>query len=72
MIHAGRVARFKVDDHVNVVRGGFSHADHFVTEVASDPLLDAGGRITNAGKSAKYRITGYPHWVYDWMLELSA
>ena len=71
-IHDGRVARFEVDDNVDIVRGGLTLKDCYVLEVASDPLHDVTGKITNAGKSAKYKVTGYPHWAYDWQLELSA
>ena len=71
-IHEGRVARFEVDDDVDIVRGGVTLKGCHVLEVASDPLHDVTGKVTNAGKSAKYKVTGYPHWAYDWQLELSA
>jgi hypothetical protein len=70
-VHPGRVARFEVDDNVDIVRGGLTLKDCYVLEVTSDPLHDVTGKITNAGKSAKYKVTGYPHWAYDWQLELA-
>ena len=54
------------------MRGGVTLKGCHVLEVASDPLHDVTGKVTNAGKSAKYKVTGYPHWAYDWQLELSA
>ncbi len=70
-IHDGRVARFKVGDVVDIVRGGLSLPACAVLSVTSDPLHDVTGKITNAGKSAKYRVSGYDYVAYDWMLELA-
>jgi hypothetical protein len=70
-IHPGRVARFKAGDVVDIVRGGLSLMACTILSVSSDPLHDVTGRITNAGKSAKYQVTGYGFVAYDWMLELS-
>lgn len=65
-----RICRFTTGDVVDVVRGGFKLPGCTILEMQSDPV-DVPGYSHCAGKSARYRITGYDHWVYDWMLERS-
>lgn len=63
-----RVQRFKPGDRVTVERGGLRLAATTIRDAdASDPIdaLSIGG----PGTSAKYRIDGYEHPVYDWMLD---
>jgi len=62
-----RTQRFNPGDLVTVERGGLRLAATTVTEVFLDPHPP--GYEHCAGKSARYRLDGYPHDIYDWMLE---
>lgn len=64
----GRVRRFNVGDRVDVVRGGMRLPNVTILTWQSDPL-EYPGFSHCAGKSAKYRVTGYDGPVWDWQLE---
>lgn len=66
----GRVKRFSIGDRVDIVRGGRKVQGLEVLAWVSHPTTDY-GLFGGVGKSAKYLLSGYVDWVYDWELELS-